>query len=94
MTNEESVALLQRWRDHGDEAAVAELFDRYYRRLVALANSRLWPALAQGRWQRHRPVRLEQPVRPRPRRPHPGGARRRPVAIARHHHAAETGPPD
>ncbi len=47
MTNEESVALLQRWRDHGDEAAVAELFGRYYRRLVALANSRLWPALAR-----------------------------------------------
>ena len=40
MDPQESVQLLNRWRE-GDESAAAELFDRYVNRLTALARKRL-----------------------------------------------------
>lgn len=42
----ESVQLLQRFRE-GDEQAAAEIFDRYAQRLIALAASRISPALGR-----------------------------------------------
>src|SRR3954470_15847496 len=41
-----SLILLERFRA-GDDQAAAELFDRYFRRLTALARSRLAPRLAR-----------------------------------------------
>lgn len=41
-----SLVLLERFRS-GDDTAAAELFDRYFRRLAALARSRLSPRLAR-----------------------------------------------
>jgi hypothetical protein len=41
-----SLVLLERFRA-GDDDAAAEIFDRYFRRLTALARSRLSPRLAQ-----------------------------------------------
>jgi RNA polymerase sigma factor (sigma-70 family) len=41
-----SLVLLERFRG-GDDLAAAEIFDRYFRRLTALARSRLSPRLAQ-----------------------------------------------
>jgi RNA polymerase sigma factor (sigma-70 family) len=42
----ESVKLVDRWRS-GDELAAGEIYDRYVARLIALASSRLSPALAR-----------------------------------------------
>src|SRR3954469_6850900 len=41
-----SLVLLERFQG-GDDLAAAEIFDRYFRRLTALARSRLSPRLAQ-----------------------------------------------
>ena len=41
-----SLVLLERFRG-GDDLAAAEIFDRYFQRLTALARSRLSPRLAQ-----------------------------------------------
>ena len=40
MTEQESIRLLQQWRD-GDEHAAAQIFERYVNRLCALARTRL-----------------------------------------------------
>jgi len=42
----ESVQLVDRWQD-GDETAAQEIYDRYVSRLIALAASRISPALAR-----------------------------------------------
>lgn len=42
----ESVQLVDRWRD-GDETAAQEIYNRYVSRLIALAGSRISPALAR-----------------------------------------------
>lgn len=44
--NQESIRLVNRWRS-GDELAAQEIYDRYVARLVALAGSRISPALAR-----------------------------------------------
>lgn len=44
--DQESVKLVDRWRN-GDELAAGEIYDRYVARLVALAGSRISPALAR-----------------------------------------------
>ncbi|MEL6896985.1 MAG: ECF-type sigma factor [Planctomycetota bacterium] len=50
MSNEsveqESVHLVERWRE-GDETAAGEIYDRYAARLIALARSRISPALVR-----------------------------------------------
>ena len=47
VANLSSLELLGKWRDEGDQHAAAELFNRYVGRLIALARSKLSPALAQ-----------------------------------------------
>ncbi|MEM1067339.1 MAG: sigma-70 family RNA polymerase sigma factor [Planctomycetota bacterium] len=42
----ESVKLVDRWRE-GDELAAGEIYDRYVARLIALASSRLSPAMSR-----------------------------------------------
>lgn len=44
--SEESLELVNRWRD-GDEAAAQEIYERYVSRLIALAGSRISPVLAR-----------------------------------------------
>ncbi|MEM7558901.1 MAG: sigma-70 family RNA polymerase sigma factor [Planctomycetota bacterium] len=44
--DQESVKLVDRWKD-GDELAAGEIYDRYVSRLIALAASRLSPTLAR-----------------------------------------------
>ena len=47
MPNPTSVELLDRWRDHSDQQAAAELFHRYAGRLIALARAKMSPRLAR-----------------------------------------------
>lgn len=44
--SDESLQLVERWRD-GDETAAQEIYNRYVARLIALAGSRLSPTLAR-----------------------------------------------
>ncbi len=47
MTDAPSLVLLSRWRDQADQAAAAELFERYSVRLIALARKRMSTKLAR-----------------------------------------------
>jgi RNA polymerase sigma factor (sigma-70 family) len=44
---EETLELLARWRDRGDEDAAAELYQRYVQRLIALARHRIGKRLGR-----------------------------------------------